>query len=82
MIFDIIGDLLTDRRQLKQLGLDDRIVGLLGKLPLVIVGNSIRLGSGVELGDALGLFAAAMPKSLPQALPASEIDRQPSNQQA
>jgi hypothetical protein len=33
MVLDIIGDLLADRRQLKQLGLDDRIVGLLGKLP-------------------------------------------------
>jgi hypothetical protein len=34
MVLDIIGDLLADRRQLKQLVLDDRIVGLLGKLPI------------------------------------------------
>jgi hypothetical protein len=30
MIFHIIGDLLTDRRQLKHLVLDARIIGLLG----------------------------------------------------
>jgi len=34
MILDIIGDLLADRRQVKQLVLDDRIVGLLGKFPI------------------------------------------------
>jgi hypothetical protein len=34
MIFDVIGDIFADRRQLKQLVLDDRIVGLLGKLPI------------------------------------------------
>ena len=34
MVLDIIGDLLADRRQLKHLVLDDRIVGLLGKLPI------------------------------------------------
>jgi len=34
MIFDIVGDLLADGRQLKQLVLDDRIVGLLGTLPV------------------------------------------------
>ena len=34
MIFDIVSDLSTLRRQLKQLVLDDRIVGLLGKLPI------------------------------------------------
>ena len=34
MVLDIIGDLLADRRQLKKLVLDDRIVGLLGKLPI------------------------------------------------
>jgi hypothetical protein len=34
MILDIIGYVLADRRQLKQLVLDDRIVGLLGKLPI------------------------------------------------
>jgi hypothetical protein len=34
MVLDIIGDLLADRRQLKQLVLDDRIVGLLSKLPI------------------------------------------------
>jgi hypothetical protein len=30
MIFHVIGDLLTDRRQLKHLVLDGRIIGLLG----------------------------------------------------
>jgi hypothetical protein len=34
MVLYIIGDLLADRRQLKHLVLDDRIVGLLGKLPI------------------------------------------------
>ena len=34
MILDIIGRFLADRRQLKQLVLDGRIVGLLGKLPI------------------------------------------------
>jgi len=34
MIFDVIGDILAERRQLKQLVLDDRVVGLLGKLPI------------------------------------------------
>jgi hypothetical protein len=34
MIFDVAGDLFTRGRQLKQLVLDDRIVGLLGKLPI------------------------------------------------
>ena len=34
MIFDIVGDLLADGCQLKQLVLDDRIVGLLGTLPV------------------------------------------------
>jgi hypothetical protein len=34
MIFDIVGGLLAERRQLKQLVLDDRIVGLLGKDPI------------------------------------------------
>jgi hypothetical protein len=33
MIFDIVGGLLAERRQLKQLVLDDRIIGLLGKFP-------------------------------------------------
>ena len=33
-IFDVIGDLLADGRQVKQLVLDDRIVGLLGTLPV------------------------------------------------
>jgi hypothetical protein len=35
MILDIIGYLLADGRQLKHLILDDRIVGLLGKLPIL-----------------------------------------------
>jgi hypothetical protein len=34
MVLDIVGDLIADRRQLKQFVLDDRIVGLLGKLPI------------------------------------------------
>jgi hypothetical protein len=34
MIFDILGDLITNERQRKQLVLDDRIVGLLGKVPI------------------------------------------------
>jgi hypothetical protein len=34
MILDIVGNLLADRRQLKHLIFDDRIVGLLGKLPI------------------------------------------------
>jgi hypothetical protein len=33
MIFDVIGDLLADRRQRKQLGFNERIVGLLDKFP-------------------------------------------------
>jgi hypothetical protein len=35
MIFDVIGDLITHGRQLKQFGFNDRIVGLLGKLPIL-----------------------------------------------
>jgi hypothetical protein len=34
MIFDVIGDLITNERQRKQFVLDDRIVGLLGKVPI------------------------------------------------
>jgi hypothetical protein len=34
MIFHVIGDLLTDRRQLEHLVLDGRIIGLLGLLPI------------------------------------------------
>jgi hypothetical protein len=33
MVFDVIGNLLADRRQLKQLVVDERIVALLGKFP-------------------------------------------------
>ena len=33
MIFDVIGDLLADRRQRKQFGFNERIVGLLDKFP-------------------------------------------------
>jgi hypothetical protein len=33
-IFDVIGDLITHGRQLEQLVLDDRIVGLLGLFPI------------------------------------------------
>jgi hypothetical protein len=40
MIFDIVGGILAERRQLKQLVLDDRIVGLLGKFP-----KKVRLAS-------------------------------------
>jgi hypothetical protein len=35
MIFDIIGDLITNERQRKQLVLDDRIIGLLHKFPIL-----------------------------------------------
>jgi hypothetical protein len=35
MIFDVIGDLITHGRQLKQFGFYDGIVSLLGKLPIV-----------------------------------------------
>ena len=34
MIFDVIGDLIAHGRQFKRLILDDRIVGLPGKLPI------------------------------------------------
>jgi hypothetical protein len=34
MIFDVVGDLLTVPRQLKQVVFDDRIVRLLGKFPI------------------------------------------------
>ena len=33
MIFDVFGDLLADRRQRKQFGLNERIIGLLDKFP-------------------------------------------------
>ena len=33
MIFDVIGDLISDRRQRKQFGFNERIVGLLDKFP-------------------------------------------------
>ena len=33
MIFDVIGDLVADRRQRKQFGFNERIVGLLDKFP-------------------------------------------------
>jgi hypothetical protein len=35
MILDIVGDLFTHRRQLKHLDFDERIVSLLGKLPIL-----------------------------------------------
>jgi hypothetical protein len=35
MIFDVTGDLLADGRQPKQLVFDERIVGLLGKFPIL-----------------------------------------------
>jgi hypothetical protein len=35
MVLDIVGDLFTHGRQLKHLGFDDRIVSLLGKLPIL-----------------------------------------------
>ena len=35
MIFDVVGDLITHGRQLKQLVFDDSIVNLLGKLPIL-----------------------------------------------
>jgi hypothetical protein len=35
MVLDIIGDLFTHRRQLEHFGFDDRIVSLLGKLPIL-----------------------------------------------
>ena len=35
MVVDIIGDLVTHGRQLKHLVFDDRIVSLLGKLPIL-----------------------------------------------
>jgi hypothetical protein len=44
VIFDVIGDLITDERQREQLVLDDRIVGLLGKVP--IQGRLARTQSG------------------------------------
>jgi hypothetical protein len=34
MLFDVIGDLITNERQRKQLVVDDRMVGLLGKVPI------------------------------------------------
>jgi hypothetical protein len=34
MIFDVIGDLITHGRLLKQCGFNDRTIGLLGKLPI------------------------------------------------
>ena len=34
MVLDIIGDLLADRGQLKQVFFDDRIVRLLGEFPI------------------------------------------------
>ena len=34
VIFDVIGDLITNERQREQLVLDDRIVGLLGKVAI------------------------------------------------
>jgi hypothetical protein len=33
MIFDVIGDLLADRRQRQQFGFNERIVGLMDKFP-------------------------------------------------
>jgi hypothetical protein len=35
MIFDVTGDLFTHGRQLKQLDFNDRIIGLLGELPVL-----------------------------------------------
>jgi hypothetical protein len=33
MIFDVIGDLVANRRQSKQFGFNERIIGLLDKFP-------------------------------------------------
>jgi hypothetical protein len=35
MIVDVTGDVITHGRQLKQFVLDDRIIGLFGKLPIL-----------------------------------------------
>lgn len=35
MVFDVIGDLLADRRQRKQFGFDERIIGALDKSPIL-----------------------------------------------
>jgi hypothetical protein len=35
MIFDVICDLLADRRQRKQFGFNERIIGLLDKFPIL-----------------------------------------------
>jgi hypothetical protein len=35
MIFDVIGDLVADRRQRKQFGFNERIIGLLDKFPII-----------------------------------------------
>jgi hypothetical protein len=34
MIFDVLGDLVADRRQRKQFGFNERIVGPLDKFPI------------------------------------------------
>ena len=36
MILDVTGDFFTHGRQLKQLVFNDRIIGLLGKLPILV----------------------------------------------
>ncbi len=57
IIFDVIGDLLADRRQRKQFGFNERIVGLLDKFPtrgrlIPKIGEPIMYAehSSVELG--------------------------------
>jgi hypothetical protein len=44
MIFDIVGDLLAERRQVKQLVLDNRIIGPPGKLPKVVRARCGQIG--------------------------------------
>jgi hypothetical protein len=46
MIFDVIGDLVADRRQRKQFGSNERIIGLLGS-----IGRSMPLVSEAKPGN-------------------------------
>jgi hypothetical protein len=65
VIFDVIGDLITNERQREQLVLDDRIVGLLGPALIVIaLGiNDAVLAYRTDFRATYGLLIDSLPKS-------------------
>jgi hypothetical protein len=66
MIFDVTGDLFTHGCQLKQLGFNDRIIGLLGELLLGPVDSQANpcCDAGSAVGISPGCFSFSNSSSL------------------